>query len=93
MKGHHLQQRMAGEAIEHALPASPDAPGRPLTVLEAAEHVRAARVRYAEAFVRFKMRNATDGQAHQQALLETEDEVTIYQARLDIARWELEHGS
>jgi hypothetical protein len=51
--------------------------------------VQAARVRYAEAFLRFKIRDVTDGQAHQQAVLETGDELTVLEARLRLEEWEV----
>lgn len=54
--------------------------------MEAAEKVRAARVRYAQAFLRFRVGAKSDGQAHQQAIVETKDELTILEAELEIAR-------
>jgi len=54
--------------------------------MEAAEKVREARVRYAEAFLRFRVRAKSDGQAHQQAIVETNDELTILEAKLELAR-------
>lgn len=62
-------------------------------LLQAAGAVAAARVRYAEAFLRFKLREGvTDGQAHQQALLETGDELTVLEARLFVAKEEARRG-
>ena len=58
--------------------------------LDAAEALRAARVRYAEAFLRFRVRAKSDGQAHQQAIVETNDELTILEARLELARRNLD---
>lgn len=60
--------------------------GTPIDVTEAAESVRAARVRYAETFLRFRIFAKSDGQAHQQAILETKDELTTLEARLFLAR-------
>jgi len=54
--------------------------------MEAAEKVRAARVRYAQEFLRFRVNAKSDGQAHQQAIVATEDELTILEAKLDLAR-------
>jgi hypothetical protein len=62
------------------------APRAPEGLLDAAEAVRAARCRYAEAFLRFKIRDVTDGQAHQQAILETDDELTVLEAALWLAQ-------
>lgn len=74
---------------------SPDARSADLTpkeaewvdaaVLAAAEAVAHARVRYAEAFIRFKMSGATDGLAHQQATVETDAELVVLEARLRLA--------
>ena len=54
--------------------------------LERTEQVRAARVRYAQEFLRFRVNAKSDGQAHQQAIVATEDELTILEAKLDLAR-------
>ena len=54
--------------------------------MEAAEKVREARVRYAQEFLRFRVGAKSDGQAHQQAIVETKDELTILEAKLDLAR-------
>jgi hypothetical protein len=54
--------------------------------LAAAEGLRAARVRYAASFLRFRLTAKTDGIAHQQAILDTDDELTVIQARYDLAR-------
>lgn len=46
-----------------------------------------ARVRYAEAFLRYRSTTAkTDAMAHQQAIVATADEITVLQAELEIAR-------
>lgn len=57
-----------------------------LDFLEAAQALKEARVRYAEAFLRHRVRAASDGQAHQRAIVETQDELTLCEARLEIAR-------
>ena len=54
--------------------------------MEAVEKVREARVRYAQEFLRFRINAKSDGQAHQQAIVETKDELTIREAELEIAR-------
>lgn len=70
-------------------PERSPAPRSGVDALEhAAEAVRAAKVRYAEAFLRYKMQDVTDGQAHQQALLATSAELTLLEARLFIAQEE-----
>lgn len=63
------------------------------TYLAATEAVATARLRYAEAFLRFKARHATsDGQAHQQAIVETNDELTVLLARQELARRDLDRA-
>lgn len=62
-------------------------------VLMAAEAVRQARMRYAEEYLRFRIRSNTDGNAHQQAVLETGDELTVLQARLWLAKMEADRDS
>lgn len=57
-----------------------------LRYMEKAEKLREARVRYAQAFLRFRVNAKSDGQAHQQAIVETQDELTIREAELEIAR-------
>ena len=42
-----------------------------LRYMEKAEKLREARVRYAQAFLRFRVNAKSDGQAHQQAIVET----------------------
>ena len=59
-------------------------------LLDAAEAVREARVRYAQHFLRFRVRAKSDGQAHQQAIVETDDELTILEARLELAKRDLD---
>lgn len=61
--------------------------------LVAAALVADARLRYAESFLLYKARHATsDGQAHQQAIVATKDELTVLTARLEIARRNLDRG-
>jgi len=69
---------------------SPETPVQ--AVLEAAEALRAARVRYAESYLLHRLSTKSDGTAHQQAILETADELTVAQARYDLARWRLDHA-
>jgi len=57
-----------------------------LRFMEKAEKLREARVRYAQAFLRFRVNAKSDGQAHQQAIVETKDELTILEAELELAR-------
>jgi len=56
-----------------------------LTYRRAVADLQAGRLRYAEAFLRFKIGHVTDGQAHQQAIIETGDAVTILEAEVDLA--------
>jgi hypothetical protein len=56
------------------------------SVVEAAEAVRLARVRYAEAYIRFRPGSHTDATAHQRAIIETNDELTVLQADLWAAK-------
>ena len=58
--------------------------------LERTEQVRAARVRYAQEFLRFRVRAKSDGQAHQQAIVETQDELTTLEAKQYLARRDLD---
>jgi len=58
--------------------------------MEHTEQVRAARVRYAQEFLRFRVGAKSDGQAHQQAIVSTEDELTTLEARLYLARRDLD---
>ena len=60
---------------------------------EAATALAAARVRFSEAFIMYRATGGdkrTDKQAEHMAILETKDEVTIAQARLEIARRRLD---
>ncbi len=61
-----------------------------LRFMEVTEKVREARVRYAEEFLRFRIRAKSDGQAHQQAILATKDELTTLEAQLYLARRDLD---
>lgn len=58
-------------------------------LLTAAEALRAARVRYAEAWLRLRLKARSDQDATHRATVETNDEVTIRQAELELAREEL----
>lgn len=58
-------------------------------LLAAAEALRAARVRYAEAWLRLRLKARSDQDATHRATVETNDEVTIRQAELELAREEL----
>lgn len=58
--------------------------------MEAAEKVREARVRYAEHFLLFRQKAPSDGYAHQQAIVETNDELTTLEAQLYLARRDLD---
>lgn len=51
-----------------------------------------ARIRYAEAFLRFRVRAKSDGQAHQQAIVETQDAVTLAEAEFELARRDLDRS-
>lgn len=51
-----------------------------------AETLRKARVRYAEAFLRYRINAKSDGQAHQQAVIETSGELTVLEAEHFIAK-------
>ncbi len=61
-----------------------------LRFMKVTEKVREARVRYAEEFLRFRIRAKSDGQAHQQAILATKDELTTLEAQLYLARRDLD---
>ncbi len=63
---------------------------RKVNFLAAVEEVRAARVRYATEFLRFRVKAPSDGYAHQQAIAETKDELTTLEAHLELARRELD---
>lgn len=54
--------------------------------LGTAENLRKARIRYAEAFLRYRLRAPSDGQAHQQAIIETSDELTVLEAEHYVAK-------
>ncbi len=61
-------------------------PGQP--IIEAAEALAAARVRYAEAFLGARLRlgdKGTDKQAEAHAIVSTKDEVTVLTAKLKVA--------
>lgn len=46
-------------------------------------------MRYATAFVRFKAKGDSDGTAHQRAIVETGDELTVLLAEQEVARQEM----
>jgi len=60
--------------------------------LNAAKALAAARVKEAESFLRHKIRkDTTDGQARNQAIVETNSELDVAMAMLEIARKGLDH--
>ena len=61
-----------------------------LRYVEITEKVREARVRYAQEFLRFRVNAKSDGQAHQQAIVETKDELTTLEAKQYLARRDLD---
>ena len=61
-----------------------------LRYMEITEKVREARVRYAQEFLRFRVNAKSDGQAHQQAIVETKDELTTLEAKQYLARRDLD---
>lgn len=61
-----------------------------MTVTEAAKALAAARVRFASAFIRWRLRAPSDGQAEQHAIIETNSEITEREAELRMALWSLE---
>jgi hypothetical protein len=61
-------------------------------LLEAAAELARARVRFSEAFIMYRTSGGdkmTDRQAEAMAIIKTGDEVTLAQARLEIARRDL----
>lgn len=54
--------------------------------MEAAKELAAARTAYAEAWLRHRVRAKSDQQATHMATVETKDAVTLAEAKLEIAR-------
>lgn len=55
-------------------------------IMEAAKELAAARTAYAEAWLRHRVRAKSDQQATHMATVETNDAVTLAEAKLEIAR-------
>ncbi len=60
--------------------------------LALAEEVRAARVRYAEDWLRLRLKAKSDQEATHKATAETKDELTVLNARLELARRALDRS-
>lgn len=54
--------------------------------LATAETLRKARLRYAEAFLLRRVKAKSDGMAHQQAVIDTLDELTVLEAEHYVAK-------
>lgn len=54
--------------------------------LNAVQHLAEARTRYSEAWLRHRTRASSDQQATHRATVETKDEVTLFEAQLELTR-------
>lgn len=63
-----------------------------LDYLKAAGYLSEARTRYAEAWLRHRVRAKSDQQATHMATVETKDEVTLLEAQLELARRNLDRS-